>query len=92
MRCQGIESRNLVGMAVLRIISGCLEIGTALLFLRLKKVEIALQLNAVLGLVGPIVFLLVSGLGLITVATKVSPYKVALVALGVAFIVLGSRN
>nr|WP_231133105.1 DUF2619 domain-containing protein [Capillibacterium thermochitinicola] len=79
-------------MAVLRIISGCLEIGTALLFLRLKKVEIALQLNAVLGLVGPIVFLLVSGLGLITVATKVSPYKVALVALGVAFIVLGSRN
>ncbi|HHT05132.1 MAG TPA: YqhV family protein [Hydrogenispora sp.] len=92
MRCPGMESRNLVGMSVLRIISGFLEIGTALLFLYFKRVEIALRLNAVLGLVGPIIFLLVSGLGLITVATKVSPFKVALVALGVILIVLGSKN
>ncbi|NLM37806.1 MAG: DUF2619 domain-containing protein [Firmicutes bacterium] len=87
-----MESRNLVGMSALRIISGVLEISAALLFLRLKKVEIALQLNAALGLVGPIIFILVSGLGLVTVATKVSPFKVALVALGVVFIVLGSKN
>ncbi|NLW59864.1 MAG: DUF2619 domain-containing protein [Firmicutes bacterium] len=87
-----LESRNLVGMSILRIISGFLEIGTAFLFLHFKKVEIALQLNAVLGLVGPIIFLLVSGLGLITVATKISPFKVALVALGVICIVLGSKN
>ena len=51
-----MESRNLVGMSVLRIISGFLEIGTALLFLYFKRVEIALRLNAVLGLVGPIIF------------------------------------
>lgn len=88
----GIESRNLLGMSVLRIISGCLEIGTAFLFLRLKKVEAALQLNAILGLVGPIIFLLVSGLGLISVAVKVSPFKVVLIALGVLFIVIGSKN
>ncbi|NLY92123.1 MAG: DUF2619 domain-containing protein [Firmicutes bacterium] len=78
-------------MSVLRIISGCLEIGTAFLFLRLKKVEAALQLNAILGLVGPIIFLLVSGLGLISVAVKVSPFKVVLIALGVLFIVIGSK-
>lgn len=77
---------------MLRIISGCLEIGTAFLFLRLKKVEAALQLNAILGLVGPIIFLLVSGLGLISVAVKVSPFKVVLIALGVLFIVIGSKN
>ena len=88
----GIESRNLLGMSVLRIISGCLEIGTAFLFLRLKKVEAALQLNAILGLVGPIIFLLVSGLGLISVAVKVSPFKVVLIALGVLFIMIGSKN
>jgi len=79
-------------MSLLRFISGFLEIGTALLFIRLKKVETALQLNAILGLVGPIVFLMVSALGLITVATKVSPFKVALVACGVVLIVLGSKN
>ena len=87
-----MESRNLLGMALLRMISGCIEIGTAFLFLRLKKVETALQLNAILGLVGPIIFLLVSALGLITIATKVSPVKIGLIALGVLFIVLGSKN
>ena len=87
-----IESRNLLGMSLLRIISGCLEIGTAFLFLRLRKVETALQLNAILGLVGPIIFLLVSGLGLITVAVKVSPWKVGLIALGVILIILGSKT
>ncbi len=88
----GIENRNLLGMSVLRIISGCLEIGTAFLFLHLKKIETALQLNAILGLLGPIIFLLVSGLGLISVAVKLSPFKVGLIALGVLFIVLGSKN
>lgn len=79
-------------MSVLRIISGCLEIGTAFLFLRSKKIETALQLNAILGLMGPIIFLLVSGLGLISVAVKLSPFKVGLIALGVLCIVLGSKN
>lgn len=88
----GIENRNLLGMSLLRIISGCLEIGTAFLFLRLKKVETALQLNAVLGLLGPIIFLLVSGLGLIAVAVKISPFKVGLIALGVLLILIGSRH
>jgi hypothetical protein len=87
-----IESRNLLGMSVLRILSGCLEIGAAFLFLRLKKMETALQLNAILGLLGPIIFLLVSGLGLISVAVKISPFKVGLIALGVILIVVGSRN
>jgi len=35
---------------------------------------------------------LVSGLGLISVAVKLSPFKVGLIALGVLFIVLGSKN
>jgi hypothetical protein len=74
------------------MISGCIEIGTALLFLRLKKVETALQLNAILGLVGPIIFIMVNALGLIAISVKVSPAKVGLISLGVLLIVLGSKS
>lgn len=87
-----MESRSLIGMSLLRMISGCIEIGTALLFLHLKKVETALQLNAILGLVGPIIFIMVSALGLITISVKVSPAKVGLISLGVLLIILGSKK
>ena len=89
---EAIESKILSGMAILRIISGLLEISTALLILRLQKVETALQLNAVLGLVGPVIFLLVSTLGLVAVAVKISPVKVCLIVLGVLFTLLGTKS
>lgn len=89
---EAIEDKILSGMSILRFISGLLEIATALIIFRLQKVETALQLNAILGLVGPIVFLLVSALGLVAVAVKISPVKVCLIVLGVLFIVLGTKS
>ncbi len=87
-----IEQKILSGMAILRLLSGLLEIIAALLFLRLQKVETALQLNAILGLVGPMVFLLVSTLGLVAVAVRLSLVKVCLIVLGVLFTILGTKS
>ncbi|HBG17589.1 MAG TPA: DUF2619 domain-containing protein [Firmicutes bacterium] len=87
-----IEKQILSGMGILRIISGLLEIATAIVILRLQKVETALQLNALLGLIGPIIFLLVSALGLVAVAVKVSSFKICLIILGVIFTLLGTRG
>jgi len=87
-----IEQKILSGMAFLRLLSGLLEIIAALLFLRLQKVETALQLNAILGLVGPMVFLLVSTLGLVAVAVRLSLVKVCLIVLGVLFTILGTKS
>ncbi|NLW55501.1 MAG: DUF2619 domain-containing protein [Firmicutes bacterium] len=89
---EAIENKILSGMAILRMLSGLLEIATALLILRLQKVETALQLNAILGLVGPMVFLLVSALGLVAVAVRLSPAKVCLIVLGVLFIIIGTKS
>lgn len=87
-----MEGRILSSMALLRIISGLLEIAAALLILRLQRVETALRINAFLGLVGPVIFLLVSVMGLIAVAIKLSPYKIGLVITGIILVLLGTRG
>ncbi|NLG84938.1 MAG: DUF2619 domain-containing protein [Firmicutes bacterium] len=78
-------------MAFLRFFSGLLEIVAALIFLRVGRVETALRLNALLGLVGPLVLVLVSLLGLVSLAARLSPGKIALVTLGVVLILCGTR-
>lgn len=85
------EGRVVGGMALLRAVSGLLEVGAAFLMLRAGRVGPALQLNATLGLIGPAVNLLVCALGLVFVAVRFSLWRTALVALGVALVWLGTR-
>ncbi len=87
-----IEKRIISSMSMLRIFSGLLEIATAILIFRFQRVETALQLNALLGLAGPIVFLIVSALGIVAVAVKITPCKIVLIVLGVVFTLLGTKN
>ncbi|MDI6870870.1 MAG: DUF2619 domain-containing protein [Bacillota bacterium] len=86
-----VEARVVGGMALLRAVSGLLEVGAAFLMLRAGKVGPALQLNATLGLIGPAVNLLVCALGLIFVAVRFSLWRTGLVALGVVLVWLGTR-
>ena len=69
-----MEQTVLNNMALIRIISGLLEIATAIIFIKIGRVDSALRLNAFLGLIGPIVFiklvLLSLGLLLVIVGTK----------------------
>ena len=78
-------------MAFLRFFSGLLEIAAAFAFLRMGKVEVALRLNALLCLVGPLVLVLVSLLGLVSLAGRLSPAKIVLLIFGVFLILVGSR-
>lgn len=78
-------------MAVLRILSGVLEIAAALIFIKLGKVETALRINALLGIIGPLVFVLVSVLGIVAVAVKLPPLKIVLLTLGTILVLLGTR-
>jgi len=79
-------------MAVLRIISGLMEIGIAILFLKSGRVDTALRLNAFLGLIGPLVFILVSVLGIAAIAVKLSWTKVVILVLGLALVLLGTKS
>lgn len=79
-------------MAFLRLISGSLELLAAILMMRHRSVETALRINGVLGLVGPTILVLVNLFGIAGLATRVFPYRLALVAVGVLCILLGSRS
>ncbi|HHW14728.1 MAG TPA: DUF2619 domain-containing protein [Firmicutes bacterium] len=85
------ESRAVSGMALLRFVSGALEVGAAFLMLRAGRVASALQLNAALGFVGPAVNLLVCALGVVFVATRFPWWKTGLVGLGAVLIWFGTR-
>ncbi len=79
-------------MALLRIIAGSLEITAALLMIRSGRVTIALQINGILGLVGPMILTAVSFLGLAGLAGRISIAKLGIVGIGVFLILLGTRQ
>ncbi|NLW09284.1 MAG: DUF2619 domain-containing protein [Firmicutes bacterium] len=87
-----MERKVLSQIATLRVISGILEISAALVIIRLRRIEAALRINALLGLIGPLVFLAVSALGIVALAVKISPVKIILLLAGAFFILWGTRG
>lgn len=88
-----LEPENLVkGMASLRFLSATVEIGAALLMLRLGRLENAVSINAALGLFGPILFSVVSALGLLGLAERLPLGKLALIFAGVVLVLVGATR
>lgn len=86
------EAKLVAGMALLRLIAGTIEISGALLMLKFQRVESAIQINAVLGLIGPSIFVLVSAIGIMGLAGKLSYAKLGLIAAGVLLILIAARK
>jgi putative exporter of polyketide antibiotics len=82
-------NKFVMSMATLRLISGSLEIVAALIMLRLNQVEKALLVNSGLALIGPLVLLSTTTIGLIGMADKLSFGKMLWVFAGVSFIFIG---
>lgn len=83
--------RLVAGMALLRLISGSLELLAAVLMIRYRSIEAALRINGLLGLVGPSILILVSMLGIAGLAGRLAPFKLALIAFGVLCVLIGTR-
>jgi hypothetical protein len=86
-----MEQTVITNMAVIRVISGLLEIATAIVFIKVGRVNSALRLNAFLGLIGPVVFILVSVLGIAAIAVKLSWIKLVLLSLGIVLVMVGTK-
>ncbi len=87
-----MERTILNNMAVIRIISGLLEIAVAFIFLKMGRVDSALRMNAFLGLVGPLVFIVVSVLGIAAIAVRLPWYKVFLISFGMVLVLIGTKS
>lgn len=92
-RCRPLEPDIPVrGMAIMRVLSGTVELLAAWLMWRAGRVESALQINAALGVFGPTVLILVTALGIAGLAGRVPPAKLALIGCGALLILLGARR
>lgn len=79
-------------MAILRVLSGGIEIAAGIMFLKLNRIDRALRINSLLGLVGPVAFLLVSALGIIGLSTRVSFGRMMLILLGILLVLCGTSG
>lgn len=75
-----------LAMALLRILSGSIEISAALLMLKFNSIEKALLLNSSLVLVGPLILILTTSIGLSGIAEQISYFKIFLIFIGVSCI------
>ncbi|MDA5107015.1 MULTISPECIES: YqhV family protein [Brevibacillus] len=84
--------KAILGMAALRMMSGTLELLAALLILKVNQVEKALLINSSLAIVGPLVMLTTTTVGLIGMSDRISFAKIAWIFLGVVCIFIGVRR
>ncbi|OIK14961.1 hypothetical protein BIV60_10525 [Bacillus sp. MUM 116] len=81
-----------LGMALLRILSGCIEITAAILMIKFNSIEKALMVNSSLALVGPIILILTTTIGVLGMVGNISFYKILWIFLGVCFILFGAMK
>ncbi|MFW5998488.1 MAG: DUF2619 domain-containing protein [bacterium] len=84
-------SKILLSMILIRMLSSFIELSAAALMYYFKNVETAIRINAVLGLIGPIILILVTFLGLVELRADLSIKNIILIGLGVSLIIMGTR-
>ncbi|RXZ78276.1 DUF2619 domain-containing protein [Paenibacillaceae bacterium] len=82
-------SKVVLMMALLRLLSGSIEISAALLMLRFNQIEKALVINSSLALVGPIILIATTTIGLVGLSDKLSAGKFVWVLAGVTCLMIG---
>lgn len=86
-----MDDKLIWGIRLVRALSAAIEVSAVLLLLRMHDVRPMLRLNSALGLVGPLVFIAVSAMGLAEGLGKIHPQKLLLILAGVVLVVLGTR-
>ena len=85
------EDKTVLAMALMRMLSSLVEVSAAILMLRFGKVVTAVRINALLGLFGPTILLLVTLTGVAGLAGKIAPARLALIIAGVGLIIAATR-
>jgi putative exporter of polyketide antibiotics len=81
--------KYVLGMAALRLMSGSVEIIAAFLMYRFNQVEKALLVNSGLAMIGPLILISTTTIGLVGIADKLSPSKLLWITIGVCCLFVG---
>jgi ethanolamine ammonia-lyase large subunit len=82
-------NKIVLSMVMLRLTSGTIEILAAYFMLRFNQIEKALIINSGLALVGPIILISTTAVGLVGIADKLSMGKLLWIGMGVACLFIG---
>lgn len=82
-------NKFVLGMVVVRLLSGSIELLAACIMLKLNDVEKALMVNASLAIVGPMVLIATTAIGLVGLADKLSFDKMIWVIIGISCLFFG---
>ena len=87
-----IIEKAVLGMVILRLVSGSIEITAALLMAKANEIEKALIINSSLAIVGPLILLATTFIGLWGMTDKLSLGKMMWILTGVGFIIYGVKS
>lgn len=88
----GLIEKALFFMIALRIISGSIEVTAAMLMLKYNDLEKAVYINTLLALVGPVILIVTTGIGLSGLTEKISLKKSILLFSGIVLIVMSLKS
>ncbi|MBM7572317.1 YqhV family protein [Aquibacillus albus] len=84
--------KAIVAMALLRVLSGTIEILAAFLIVKVNEVEKALIINSSLAIVGPIILILTTSIGVISIANNISYSNILWIFIGIICILYGIKG
>lgn len=85
-------NKFVLGMALLRFFSGSLEILAGLIMLKFNDLNKALLVNSTLALIGPLILMITTAVGLVGISDSISFSKLAWIITGVLFIFIGLKG
>jgi len=87
-----VKNKIVAGMALMRVLSGLIELTAAILMLKFDRIETAVKINAALAMVGPTVMIMVTTVGLVGLAGKIPISRMVMIFMGVVLIFAGMRK
>lgn len=88
----GLMEKALFFMIALRLISGSIEITAAMLMVKYNDLEKAFYINTLLALVGPVILIVTTGIGLSGLSDKISLKKGILLFSGIVLIIMSLKS
>ncbi|WP_093537040.1 YqhV family protein [Psychrobacillus psychrotolerans] len=84
--------KALLFIIILRLLSGSIELSAAMLMIKFNDLEKAFYINSLLALVGPIVLIVTTGIGLTGLSEKISLTRMVCLFAGVLLILYSLKS
>ncbi|MFJ7826888.1 YqhV family protein [Psychrobacillus sp. NPDC096623] len=84
--------KALLFIIILRLLSGSIELSAAMLMIKFNDLEKAFYINSLLALVGPVVLIVTTGIGLTGLSEKISLTRMVCLFAGILLILYSLKS